>query len=345
MSFEVLARLVAAALREPSHEAVDFMWHGGEPTLLPIRFYEKALYLEARFRRPGQLVANRMQTNGTRVTGEWVRFWRANDFSIGLSLDGPPELHDLSRPDAGGRGTSGLVTDALHRLEDGGVPFTVLVVLDEPALILGAERFLAWLVERRIRRVALLAAHPKPGARADPGVRPAGYPERRRVTEFLAALYDRWLEHGDAGIWIRELASLRSRIEGERPAVCTMAGGCLGSFFQIEPGGAISHCGYFAGDTDHALGHIATSNFGEIAHGEALGRLREAEALRLDRLRGCPEFSVCRGYCPHERYLAGRFDPGTTEGCCGLAPLIRHVRERKAAMGNACPENGAGWAG
>src|SRR5581483_2761405 len=72
MSFPVLARMTAAALRDPEHQLIDFVWHGGETTLLPAGFYEKAMAVQARFRRPGQGIVNIIQTNGTLLTPKWV---------------------------------------------------------------------------------------------------------------------------------------------------------------------------------------------------------------------------------------------------------------------------------
>src|SRR5437016_9665987 len=87
MTFEVVAQMTRAALRGSDHDSVDFIWHGGEPTVLPLSFYEKALYVQSRFRRPGQVVLNSVQTNGTRITPEWARFWAMNGFTVSISLD------------------------------------------------------------------------------------------------------------------------------------------------------------------------------------------------------------------------------------------------------------------
>src|SRR5215471_659649 len=82
MSFPVMARLIAAALSDPRHDAVEFIWHGGETTILKRSFYEKALFVQSKFRRPGQRIHNSIQTNGTRLTAEWCRFFRANKFGV-----------------------------------------------------------------------------------------------------------------------------------------------------------------------------------------------------------------------------------------------------------------------
>ncbi len=102
MSFDTLAALTAGALRDPAHSSVEFVWHGGETTLLPIEWYRRAMVLQARFRRPGQAIRNSLQTNATRLNDEWGRFLRDNHFTVGVSLDGPPEIHDQTRVDAAG---------------------------------------------------------------------------------------------------------------------------------------------------------------------------------------------------------------------------------------------------
>ena len=103
MPFPVLARMVAAALQDPEHDAVSFFWHGGEPLVLGREWYEKALYVQARLRRPRQRIVNALQTNGTLVDAAWARFFRAHDIRVSLSLDGPPDLHDKHRVYASGR--------------------------------------------------------------------------------------------------------------------------------------------------------------------------------------------------------------------------------------------------
>src|SRR5882762_2517916 len=75
MPFTVMAQLMANALRDERHDKVTFIWHGGETTLLPITFYEKAVYMQSQFQRHGQLISNGIQTNGTRLTREWARFF------------------------------------------------------------------------------------------------------------------------------------------------------------------------------------------------------------------------------------------------------------------------------
>ena len=171
MSFQVLVSLISAALKDPAHDSVEFIWHGGETTLLPISFYEKAIFLQSQFRRPGQLIRNSIQTNGTRLTSEWISFFRANRVAVGISLDGPPELNDRVRVRRSGRGSFELVQKGIELLRCGGVPFSVLMVVDEETLGVGPNRIFDFLLESKVKSVAFLAAKPANQPAALPGTK------------------------------------------------------------------------------------------------------------------------------------------------------------------------------
>src|SRR5262249_49031199 len=147
MTFEVMAHTIARALQDPVHTAVDFIWHGGETTVLPIDFYRKAVMLQTRFRRPNQAIRNIIQTNGTRITPEWVRFFRRYGFEVGVSLDGPPPLNDQYRLYASGRSSSPAIMRGMRLLREGDVPFDVLMVVDRAAIELGAAAIFAFFLE------------------------------------------------------------------------------------------------------------------------------------------------------------------------------------------------------
>jgi uncharacterized protein len=96
MSIDMLRTVVARAL-SARHRHVDFTWHGGEPLLLGRAFYSEALKLEGEFRRDGQAVENAVQTNGTLLDDRWCEFFAENQFHVGVSVDGPEDIHDLTR--------------------------------------------------------------------------------------------------------------------------------------------------------------------------------------------------------------------------------------------------------
>lgn len=331
MSFPVLARMTASALTDPEHDSVSFMWHGGETTLLPSAFYEKAMLVQSRFRRRNQQISNGIQTNGTLLTDAWVQFLRRNEFNVGVSLDGPPEIHDRTRRTAGDKPTFATVLSGIRRLQAGGVPFSVLMVIDEHAYALGPDRIFDFFLEHDIRNFGVLAARPDNQPSAPPGTPTRHYIEPARWTAFLARLYDRWRQHGDERINIRELLAIDDRLAGQAPVVCTVAGSCIGRYYAIEPNGDVMHCDLFVGDPRYTLGNVLHDSFAAIRASERVHELRAQNQQQLSRLSGCPEFAVCNGWCPHERYVSQRHDAGYDPTCCGLRPLIEHIRGRREA--------------
>jgi uncharacterized protein len=146
---------------------------------------------------------------------------------------------------------------------------------------------------------------------------------------FLSDLYDRWLEHGDRTITIREFTDIEQALSNRRRG-CKMAGDCLGDFFIVDPNGDVSHCDLFRGDRNYTFGNLVRDDFATIRAGVKLQSLRRQRASEVAAMAACPDFDVCQGWCPHERYLSSRHDPSFSEGCCGLRTLIDHIRSRRA---------------
>ena len=329
MSFEVLARSIAAAMQDDTHNAVTFVWHGGETTLLPMDFYRRAIALQSRFRRPGQRVQNRLQTNATRLTTEWAEFFRRNDFRIGVSLDGPSEVQDNYRPDAAGRPTFDRVLAGMRLLEEHQVSYGVLMVVDNTTILRGADALFDFVLELGLKHLGLLAVTPDNQPEATWLTPTAPYTSPSTMGAFLSDLYDRWLEHGDQTITIREFTDIEQALSNRRRG-CKMAGDCLGDFFIVDPNGDVSHCDLFRGDNNYTFGNLLHDDFATIRAGTKLQGLRRQRASEIAAMAACPDFDVCQGWCPHERYLSSRHDPSFSEGCCGLRTLIDHIRSRRA---------------
>jgi len=328
MSFETLARLVAGALRDPAHAAVDFVWHGGETTLLSVDWYRRAIALQARFRRPGQAIRNSLQTNATRLTEEWCRFLRDSQFAVGVSLDGPAEIHDQTRVDVAGRPTYERVRAGMALLERFGIPYGVLTVADQAVIDRGAAALLDFIEQAGVKSFGVLPSEPVNMPDAVPGTAAEHYTDPATMGAFMCDLYDLLAERGEDAPRCRELESLEQSLAGKAPSFCKLAGNCLGANYMVEPTGEISHCDLFQGDARYDFGHAGPRAFIDIRRTLAMAERRRARAAELDAMRGCPNFDVCQGWCPHETYLSVRHNPVHDPSCCGLAPVIRHVRSR-----------------
>lgn len=321
MTFPVLAHATRDALRDPAVRVVDFVWHGGEATLVPRSFYRKAVWLQERFRRPGQTVLNTVQTNGTRLTDEWLEFVREHDFSVGVSLDGPPEIHDARRVDVRGRPTSASVRQGLERLQAAGITRSgTLMVVDEEIRAVGAERVLDYLLEIGVRGVALLNVLPE---NTPPDAPPRGdYLPFPSFVGFLRELFHAWWPTHRDRIVVRELADLAGQLTGAAPQICVFAGECFGAYLTVEPTGEVSACDKYIDDGTYHFGNVLSTGLTGARLSEQLARVREENTRAVDRMRDCRWFKICHGGCPHDRYTGERRLPGYDGRCCGLAPLL-----------------------
>jgi uncharacterized protein len=328
MSFPVMAAMTGKVLQDLSHDSVEFIWHGGEPTLLGRTFFEKAIHVQARLRRPGQRIVNSLQTNATRLDREWARFLCDSGFSVSISVDGPAVVHDRQRRYLSGRGSYADVLAGIEVLRSHDIPFGALMVIDHEMLALGPDFVFDFFLDRGIKSYGLLAAKPENVPTAGSGSWAEHYVTPRQMGAFLCRLFDRWVAHGDAGIQIREFTSLLKRLEGREPSTCVLAGNCLGSYFLVEPDGEIAHCDLFIGDQAYSFGNILSHSFADFRSGSAMRSLREHRRGEIDSMSACPNFAICNGWCPHERYIAFRHDPDFSLTCCGLSGLIDHMRSR-----------------
>jgi uncharacterized protein len=311
------------------------VWHGGEPTLLSPAFYRKALWLQEWFRRPDQLIHNTIQTNGTHLTDTWLSFLRDHRIQVGVSLDGPPEIHDRRRLDATGRPTAARVREGLRRLHEAGIPQVgILMVVDEEVCNLGAGPLLAYLLETGIKRVALLNVLPENSGTV---IGPGSYLPLPRFVQFLRELFRVWWPHRDR-LAIRELSDLITKLRGGPPRLCVFAGDCFGSFLTVEPTGEVSACDKYIGDEQYRFGNVLVTSLAKLQRSVTLLAIRERNAAAVGLMRACPWFSICQGGCPHDRYTGERLLPGFDGRCCGFAPLLNDLAE---AIGDVKGEEGS----
>lgn len=316
MTFPVQAQLFAALMGDRSHETIDVVWHGGETTMIGQRRVLRMLYLQRFFARPGQTLKNRLQTNGTRLDLGWIRLLGRYDFGVGLSLDGPAEIHDRSRCDTTGGPTFAAATRGLRLLLEAGLLSHVYVVVTEEVIGLGAEAVLTFLQSQGIHFVGLLPE--RPHNRADAA---AAKLARERYLLFLLELHRARQRASGPTVRIRELDALLRAAQRQFPGHCELLGNCLGHFFSIEPDGSVYHCDKYVGDQEFCVGNVARQTFADMRAAHALQTIRQQIAETVSGFSGCPHADVCQGWCPHEAYLS-RLAGATDTGCCGLAPFF-----------------------
>lgn len=319
MPFDVLARSIQSACTAPGVGLVQFIWHGGETTLRPLSFYRKALWLQERFRRRGMTIGNQLQTNGTHLPPEWLDFLKLYGFAVGVSLDGPPEVHDLRRVDIKGRPTSERVREGIRSLQAHGIEFEVKMVVDDEVVALGARRVLDYLLEIGVRQVALL------------NVVPEGDPERKlpgdhlgfpRFVDFLREIFHLWWPRHREQIEFRELSDLMIRLQGGPGSFCVFGENCMGGVLTIEPKGEIAACDRYQGDPSFLFGNILHTDLSSVPRAANMVRAHQETDAEMDRASQCRWFAICHGGCPHDRYVRVHRNVSQDERCCGWSPLL-----------------------
>jgi uncharacterized protein len=327
LEFETLANLIAKSMRAEKVKAVRFIWHGGEPLVRGREFYEKALFIQNQCRRNGLNTRNSLQTNGTLVDAEWARFFHDKQFDVGVSLDGPRELHDRQRPNVNGRGSWEQTMRAVRLFREFEVRFGALVVITDDSLRLGADTFFDFLIGSGIKSFAMLHLRPesRPNALYNPD---RDYVATDRFNRFQERLFDLWFANDDPDVHIREFDSIMAMLLGGNASVCTLAGGCIGQHFGINVNGDVYHCDRYVSDQDYLLGNIVRDEWSDIFASDAITTLRERNRQRITSYAQCSYMPICHGGCPHDAYIDRRSTGGANPDCCGQASLIEHIRQR-----------------
>jgi uncharacterized protein len=334
VSFEVLAHVVSKALRNPDRKVINFIWHGGEPLLLGQEFFRRALTLQERFLLPGQYVINSVQTNGTLLTDEWCAFFGRNHFTVGLSIDGPEPIHNLNRNYASGRGSYDDVLRGIELLKRRGLSFGILLVLNQNTQTLPARQIFDFVLhELGVKAFSFLPAVPDniPGELSGERIT-TDFFDMAHYSDFMIKIFDYWFALDDPDVSIRELDGLMRSIMGGNPMVCTLAGGCIGQNYHIEPTGDIFHCDKYLGDPAYRLGNILIDDFDGLPRTDKFRALIADESRSQAQLVACPHYRICNGGCPHDRYIARKYDTGFDGRCCGQSALIEHIRSRLAGQ-------------
>jgi uncharacterized protein len=316
---EAYIRQTIAAHKVPE---VTFAWQGGEPTLLGLDFFEKALMLQKKFCRPGMVIRNTVQTNGTLLTDRWCDFFRKNHVLVGISIDGPREMHDAYRTDPSGNGSFDRVMQGLSLLKKHHVEFNVLCAVhrgngDHP---LEVYRFFRdSLGAGFIQFIPVVERDSSTGAVTPLSVRPAQF------GRFMTGVFDEWVRHDVARVYVQLFDAALATWYGEPPGVCVFSPTC-GHAMVIEHTGDIYSCDHFV-DRDHLLGNIMTDSLEELVISPRQLQFGKNKQETLpEYCRTCRFLFACRGECPKNRFTsAPDGEQGLNYLCEGYRLFFAHI--------------------
>jgi uncharacterized protein len=328
MAEELLETYVVQLLEaHRSAPEVTIAWQGGEPTLMGIDFFRRAVELAERHRAPRQRVEHTIQTNATLLTDEWCELLAEHRFLVGISIDGPPDVHDAYRVDKRGGPTYDKVIAGLDRLEAHGVDWNVLCTVhaaNQHRPLDVYRHFRDDLGARHIQLIPIVERDNETGFQegdtvTDRSVEPEAW------GTFLSAIFDEWLRHDVGEVFVSQFdAALASWLDVP-PALCIFGETC-GNAVALEHNGDLYSCDHFV-EPDHLLGNVGDTHLVDLLASPQQRAFGEAKRATLPRYcRECDVRFACHGECPKNRFtLTPDGEPGLNYLCAGYKAFFTHV--------------------
>ena len=333
MSERLLERFVKEYIQSQTMSEVMFTWHGGEPLLRPLSFYQKALALQKKYAQ-GRVINNSLQTNGTLLTEEWCRFFKDNNWLIGVSIDGPQRLHDAYRKNRRGQPSFAEVMRGIELLNQYGVDWNAMAVVNRFNADYPLEfyhffrsincRFIQFtpVVERIFEHQDgrhFASPMQEEGELADYSVTPEQW------GHFLCAIFDEWARHDIGEYFIQIIESTLANWMGISPGVCSLAKTC-GHAGVMELNGDVYCCDHYV-FPEYKLGNIYQNSLSEMMYGD---KQRKFGLMKYDSLpkqcKACEFLFACHGECLKNRFATtADGERGLNYLCKGYYQFFRHV--------------------
>lgn len=333
MPEDVLETFIHDHIEAHSVPEVQFAWQGGEPTLLGVDYFRKVVEFQKKY-AGDKSIQNAFQTNGVLLNDEWCEFFKENDFLIGISIDGPEELHDHYRVDRGGRPSFKKVMRGLDYLKKHEVEFNTLTVVnrknqDHPLEVYRFLKEIGSLVMQFIPLVERIAAEPssllkmvlpvQDGSLANWSVEPEPY------GNFLCTIFDEWVRE-DVGKHFVQLfdVSLQSWI-GMPASLCWFREAC-GAAVALEHNGDLYSCDHFV-YPENRLGNIMNTPLSSLMNSPQQRQFgRDKRETLPQYCLDCDVRFACHGECPKHRFIkTPDGEDGLNYLCAGYKRFFRHI--------------------
>ena len=357
MSDEVLEQYVRQYIQQQDVDVINFAWQGGEPTLLGVEFFQKAVELQKRYAE-GKQITNALQTNGTLLTDEWCEFLSRENFLVGLSIDGAAAVNDKYRTDRNGKGSSADAMRGLDLLKKHRVEFNTLTVVNDvnarrPMEVydfLKASGSTFWqfipIVERLENDDArvVIAPPPEETGHAQPYPVASWCVPPRMYGEFLCAIFDRWHREDIGRIFVQQFEHALAPIMGQPPGVCVYAPTC-GAALVIEHNGDVYSCDHFVFEK-YRLGNILEAPLEEMVYSAKQREFGQAKRELLPPVcLQCRWREQCNGGCPKDRFASdGSGTHRLNYLCPGFKTFYNHADARLRRIAEVIRGRAAGTA-
>ena len=345
MADEVVEEYIRQLLESQHGPTVAIAWQGGEPTLMGLDFFRRTIELVAKYRKPGQQVEHSIQTNGTRLDDAWCEFLKEHNFLVGLSVDGPREMHDAYRVDKGGNGTFDQVLHGWQMLKKHSVEFNILCTIHAANVRhpLKVYRFLRDelkakylqfipIVERGNADLVSIAnvgwgergSDPRPlytqsgDQVTDRSVRP------EPMGQFLVEIYEEWVRRDVGTVYVQIFDTTLGAHLGQY-GLCIFSPTC-GNALAMEHNGDLYSCDHYV-EPDYKLGNIRDEHLADLVASEKQRDFGSSKQTTLPGYcRRCEVLFACNGGCPKDRFsVTPDGEAGLNYLCAGYKRFFQHI--------------------
>ncbi len=331
MSDEALEAYIRQLIEGHKTPRVAVAWQGGEPTLMGLDFFRRAIELQERYRRPGMTFENTMQTNGTLLDDEWCEFLAENDYLVGLSIDGPRQLHDAYRVNKSGRGTFDRVMRGVRLLQQHGVEYNILTTVNRINADYPLEiyRFLRDEVGTEwIQLIPIVERLDSDGL----ALRQEGTEVSERSVQpeqfgrFMTTIFDEWVRNDVGRVYVQTFeAAVRNWLGMASSGMCVFNENC-GAALALEHNGDVYSCDHYV-EPKYRLGNIADTQMVELLGRDQQRQFgRDKSETLPGQCRRCEVRFACHGECPKSRFaVTDDGEQGLHYLCAGWYELFTHI--------------------
>ena len=348
MSDEVHEAYIRQLLDGHRVPQVTVAWQGGEPTLMGLDFFRRSVELQKKYAKPGTRIENTFQTNGILIDDAWCRFFHENNFLIGLSMDGPRELHDFYRKDRGGHGTFERVLKATRLLQLYGVEFNILCTVNSKNANHPLDVYRFFRDNLRAHYIQFIPivegdndnpSSPPLNLRGGEGGVTDRSVEPEQFGRFLIDIFDEWVRRDVGETFVLNFDGALAGWLGMAGTVCIFGPTC-GLGMALEHNGDLYACDHFV-DPDYYLGNILKTPMIDLVASEKQRKFGQNKKDSLPRYcRECDVLHICNGECPKNRFFkTPDGEPGLNYFCAGYKAFFKHADKPMRVMADLLRRN------
>ncbi len=316
---EETVQAVIKEITAHSGKVAEFNWLGGEPLLAGLDFYEHVVALQQQHKQPGQVVINKVQTNGSHLDDAWATFFAGHRFNVGVSVDGPAHLHDRFRHTANGQSVHARIEQGIQSLRRAGVHFGTICVVNSYNVSNPDELF-SYFLGLGVKNFSFNDAKGLSETDGQPLVTTV---QPDAFARFMCRIFDLWAERDDPTIIIRQIRTVMQALLGGKFQLCTFSNRCH-DFYDINIEGDVYPCEDYTRDTRFCYGNIRNGldAIKNSAQHEQFTLL--TEELRRD-CQTCPWWNICHGGCIRDYYIYHNQAVHRNAMCDAHKTFFRHV--------------------